>query len=87
MLKEFKYLFFLFFIFFFLFFSLRYYFSDENHKKSYRSIDIMDNRITNYEKELVLLKNNTENIIESVEYNKDTKSKKHTFWKLLYNDW
>jgi len=86
MIKEFKYLFFLLIIFFFLIFTLRYYFSDENKKKSYRSINLLDKKIKNLEKNLVLLKNNTENIIEKIEINKDKKIKKYSFWKLLFND-
>jgi len=86
MIKEFKYLFFLLIIFFFLIFTLRYYFSDENQKNSYRSINLLDKKIKNFEKNLVLLKNNTKNIIEKVEINKDKKVKKYSFWKLLFND-
>ena len=86
MIKEFKYLFFLLIIFFFLIFTLRYYFSDENQKNSYRSINLLDKKIKNFEKNLVLLKNNTNNIIEKVEINKDKKVKKYSFWKLLFND-
>tara|TARA_B100001013_G_scaffold342996_1_gene269919 strand:+ start:951 stop:1211 length:261 start_codon:yes stop_codon:yes gene_type:complete len=86
MIKEFKYLFFLLIIFFFLIFTLRYYFSDENQKNSYRSINLLDKKIKNLEKNLVLLKNNTQNIIEKVEINKDKKVKKYSFWKLLFND-
>ncbi len=83
MIKELKYLFFIMVIFFFLFFTLRYYFSDENNKKNYRSLNLLDKNI---EKDLILLKNNTENIIENVEYNKDKKTKKYSFWELLYPD-
>ena len=83
MIKELKYLFFIMVIFFFLFFTLRYYFSDENNKKNYRSLNLLDKNI---EKDLILLKNNTENIIENVEYNKDKKNKTYSFWELLYSD-
>ena len=86
MIKEFKYLFFLLIIFFFLIFTLRYYFSDENQKNSYRSINLLDKKIKNLEKNLVLLKNNTQNIIEKVEINKDKKVKKYSFWEILFND-
>ncbi len=65
---------------------MRYYFSDENQKNSYRSINLLDKKIKNLEKNLVLLKNNTQNIIEKVEINKDKKVKKYSFWKLLFND-
>ena len=35
---------------------------------------------------ILILENNTENIIEFVEYKKNKKSKKYSFWELLYND-
>ena len=86
MLREFKYLFFLLVIFFFLFFSLKYYFSDDNEKNFYRSLSLLDKKIKIYEENLILLKNNTENVIEYVEYNKEKKSKKYSFMELLYNE-
>ena len=86
MIKELKYLFFIIVIFFFILFTVRYYFSDENYKNSYRSTSLIDKKIKETEKDLILLKNNTENIIEFVEYKNNKKTKKYTFWKLLYND-
>ena len=86
MIKELKYLFFLIVIFFFIFFTVRFYFSDENIKKSYRSSSILDEKIKETENNLVLLKNDTENIIEFVEYKNSKKTKKFSFWDLLYND-
>ena len=86
MIKELKYLFFIIAIFFFFFFTLRYYFSEDNHKKTYRSLNLLDEKIKKAEKNLILLKNNTKNIIEHVEYNRDSKTKKYSFWELLYND-
>jgi len=86
MIKELKYLFFLIVIFLFLFFSLRYYFSDQNNKNSYRSLFNIDKRIEKTKNNLTFLKNNTDNIIEFVEYKKNKKTKKYSFWKLLYND-
>ena len=68
MIKELKYLFFLIIIFFFIFFTARYYFSDENIKKSYRSLSSIDKKINNIEKDLILLENDTENIIEYIEF-------------------
>ena len=50
MIKELKYLFFLIIIFCFIFFTARYYFSDENIKKSYRSLSSIDEKINNIEK-------------------------------------
>ena len=56
MIKELKYLFFLLVIFFFIFFSVRFYFSDENIKNSYRSTSLLDKKIKETENNLVLLK-------------------------------
>ena len=86
MIKEFKYLFFLLVIFFFIFFTVRFYFSDENVKRSYRSILLLDQKINEAEDSLKLLKNDTDDIIEFVEYKNNKKTKKYSFWKLLYND-
>ena len=86
MIKELKYLFFLLVIFFFIFFTVRFYFSDENIRKSYRSTSLLDEKIKESEDNLILLKNDTENIIEFVEYKNNKKAKKYSFWKLLYND-
>ena len=85
MLKELKYLFFLIIIFFFLFFTLRFYFSDDNYKNSYRAISKIDENLSNTENNLFILKNDTDNIIEYVEY-KNKNTKKYSFWELLYND-
>ena len=84
MIKELKYLFYIIVIFFFTFFIARYYFSDENYKNSYRSTSHLDEKIKEAEDDLILLKNNTNNIIEFVEYKNN--KKKYSFWKLLYND-
>tara|TARA_B100001029_G_C14937191_1_gene381104 strand:+ start:348 stop:608 length:261 start_codon:yes stop_codon:yes gene_type:complete len=86
MIKELKYLFFLIAIFFFLFFTLRFYFSDDNFRNSYRSLSNLDNEIKKSEEKLPLLKNNTNNIIEFIEYKENKKIKKYSFFDLLYND-
>tara|TARA_B100001250_G_C19237189_1_gene544902 strand:- start:93 stop:353 length:261 start_codon:yes stop_codon:yes gene_type:complete len=86
MIKELKYLFFLISIFFFLFFTLRFYFSDVNFRNSYRSLSQLNDNIKNIEKKITFLQNNTDNIIEFVEYKKDKKTKKYNFFNLLYND-
>ena len=87
MIKELKYLFFLLVIFFFIFFTVRFYFSDENIKNSHRSISLLDKKIKQTENNLILLMNDTENIIEFVEYKNNKKIRKFSFWNLLYNDW
>ena len=83
MIKELKYVFYLITIFFFIFFISRYYFSDEYKKKSFRSLSSIEDRINDFSKNLVILQNDTNDIIEYVEYQKDKNKKKYHFWKLL----
>ena len=64
MLKEIKYLIFIIVISVFIFFTGRYYFSDEYLKKSYRSYKNNDQKIKVYSKNLPVLENDTQNIIE-----------------------
>ena len=70
----------------FLFFTGKYYFSNDNIKNSYRSYKNIDQKIKDYSKNLPLLKNDTENIIEYVKQTDKKKKKKFNFWKLLEND-
>ncbi|MDC3119746.1 hypothetical protein OA430_02005 [Candidatus Pelagibacter sp.] len=86
MLKEIKYLIFIVVILVFIFFTGRYYFSDEYLKKSYRSYKNNDEKIKVYSKNLPVLENDTQNIIEYVKQTNKNKKKKFNFWKLLEND-
>ena len=86
MLKEIKYLIFIIIISVFIFFTGRYYFSDEYLKKSYRSYKNNDEKIKVYSKNLPVLENDTQNIIEYVKQTNKDKKKKFNFWKLLEND-
>ena len=86
MIKELKYFFFILSIFLFLIIIGRYYFSDHNKKNSYKLINALDQKIDKLSENLVILKNNTENIIEYVENDKNKKKKKYYFLKLLNND-
>ena len=86
MIKELKFFFYIFTIFFFLFFTGRYYFSDTNKKISYRSLNEISNKIDNSSANLLTLQNDTENIIEYVENNKNKKKKKYYFWELFTNN-
>ena len=86
MLKEIKYLIFIFVIALFIFLTCRYYFSDENKKKSYRSFKNNDEKIKLYSKNLPVLENDTQNVIEYVKQTNKKKKKKFNFWKLLEND-
>ena len=86
MLKEIKYLIFIVIISLFIFFTGKYYFSDENIKKSYRSYKNINEKIKIYSKELPILENDTKDVIEYVKQTNKKKKKKFNFWKLLEND-
>ena len=86
MIKELKYVFYIIIIFFFIFFISRYYFSDEYKKKSYRSLNLIEEKINVYSKSLPTLENDTNDIIEYVEYQKNENKKKYHFWELLKYD-
>ena len=86
MLKELKYLLYLFVILLFFFLSLKYYFSDNNKKNSYRSYKKIDEKINIYSQNIVLLKNDTIDIVEYVEKNIDKNKKNYNFWKLINNN-
>jgi hypothetical protein len=86
MLKEIKYLIFIVIITLFIFFTGKYYFSDENIKKSYRSYKNINEKIKIYSKELPILENDTNDVIEYVKQTNEKKKKKFNFWKLLEND-
>ena len=85
MIKELKSLIYFFFIIFFIFFTLKYYFSDQNEKKLYRTLNNFDQKIENFTEKLPVLEDDTKNIIEYVEQ-KNTQKKKFNFWKLLEFD-
>ena len=86
MIKELRYLFFFTMIFLFFLFSFKYYFSDSNKKKSYRSLKKINEKIVLYSENLILLKNDTDNIIEYIDKNEDKNKKVFNFWKLINND-
>ena len=86
LLKEIKYLIFIVIILLFVFFTGKYYFSDENIKKSYRSQKNIDEKIKVYAKNLPILENDTNDVIEYVKQTDKKKKKKFNFWKLLEND-
>ena len=86
MLKEIKYLIFIVIIALFIFFTGRFYFSDNNIKKSYRSYQNIDEKIKIYSKKLPILENDTQDVIEYIKQTKKKKKKKFNFWKLLEDD-
>ena len=73
MLKELKYFLYLLVIFLFIFFTIKYYFSDQNEKNYFRSINSVNDKIIKYSLKLPLLKNDTDEVIEYVE-NKTSKN-------------
>jgi len=86
MLKEIRYLIFIIVTSLFIFLSGKYYFSDENKKKSYRSYKNNDEKIKLFSKNLPTLNDDTQNVIEYVNQINKKKKKKFNFWKLLEND-
>ena len=86
MIKELKYFFYVITIFIFLIIIGNYYFSDHNKKNSYKSINELDQKINKLSENLVILRSNTEKIIEYVENDKNKEKKKYYFWELLNND-
>ena len=86
MIKELKYLFYIIIITLILFFTLKFYFSDANKKKSYRSLKNNNKKNINYSQSLILLKSDTDNDIEYVEKDEDINKKSYRFWKLITND-
>jgi len=86
MLKELKYFFFILFIFLNIFLILKFYFSDNNIKNSYRSLNQIDQKIIDYSQRLILLKNDTNNVVEYVEKTIDKNKKNYKFWNLINNN-
>ena len=86
MLKELRYLFYVLFVFLFLSLTLKFYISDTNKKNSYRSFKEIDDKIITYSQKLILLKNDTGNVVEYVENSIDKNKKNFNFWKLIANN-
>ena len=83
MIKEIKYFIFTLIIILFLFFTGKYYFSDQNRKNSFRSLNGIENKINNYAQKLPILESDTNDIIEYVDQSNTKKKKKFNFWQLL----
>ena len=86
MLKELKYLFYILIFFLFIILKIKFYFSDNNKKNSYRSFKEIDEKIITYSQKLILLKNNTGNVVKYVEKFTDKNKKNFNFWKLIINN-
>tara|TARA_Y100000389_G_C17401544_1_gene485628 strand:+ start:142 stop:405 length:264 start_codon:yes stop_codon:yes gene_type:complete len=83
MLRELKYLMFISLIILFIFFVIKFYFSDLNKKKSYRSLNKIDKKILLYSNTLPILNNDTKDIVKYITKTNNRKKKKYKFWKLL----
>jgi hypothetical protein len=83
MVKEIKYFIFILIICIFFVLTGRYYFSDNNKKNFYRSINSIDEKINMYAEKLPILEEDTKNIIEYSKSLNNKKKKKFNFWKLL----
>tara|TARA_Y100001936_G_scaffold234113_1_gene260759 strand:- start:681 stop:944 length:264 start_codon:yes stop_codon:yes gene_type:complete len=83
MLKEIKYLVFILIICLSIFFVSKYYFSDYNKKKSYRSFNNIDKKVELYSNKIPIIENDTINIIEYTKNSNNKKKKKFSFWDLI----
>ena len=83
MIKEIKYLFFIIVIFLSLFLILRFYFSETNIKKSYRVLNEIDQNTNIDKNNLIILNNDTDNIIDYVNQKIEGKDDKFKFWELF----
>ena len=86
MIKEIRYTIFIVIIIGFIFFSVKYYFSDTNKKKSYRSLNNIEKKIDLYSQNIPILDNDTKNIIEYSKNTNTKKKKKYFFWELISKD-
>ena len=86
MIKELKYLSYILVIFIFSFLTIKFYFSDNNKKNSYRSLKLVDDKIIIYSQNLIIIKNNTNNVLEYVEKTIDKNKKNYNFWNLISNN-
>ena len=83
MIKEIKYLIFILITFAFVFLTTKYYFSDDNKRKSYRSLKNIHQKINLYSQNIPTLNNDTKDIIEYIESTQSKKKRKYFFWELI----
>ena len=86
MIKELKYFSYTLVIFLTFFLIFKYYFSDDNKKKSYRTFKNIEEIIIKHSENVILLTDNTNQIVEYVERNVDKDKKNYNFWKLITNN-
>ena len=86
MFKEIKYFIFFLVITLFIFFSINFYVSDENKKKTFRSLSSLDKNIKMYETKLPIILNDTDNIVKYLNNDDNSNKRKYSFWDLLKNE-
>tara|TARA_B100000686_G_C16320080_1_gene727774 strand:- start:278 stop:541 length:264 start_codon:yes stop_codon:yes gene_type:complete len=86
MVKEIKYFIFFLVIIIFIFFSIKYYISDENKKKTFRNLSLIDKNISIYESKLPIISNDTKEIVKYLNNDKNINKKKYFFWDLLKSE-
>ena len=86
MLKEIKYFIYLLVIFVFILFSIKFYISDDNIKKTFRSLNSVDINIDSFETKLPVISNDTEDIVKYLNNEDSTNKKKYLFWDLLKSE-
>ena len=86
MIKELKFFFYAFFIIIFLFLTIKFYFSNQNKKISYRTIENFEINFNNNFNNLIIIKSDTSNIIEYPDETLSKKKKKRNFLELLINN-
>ena len=86
MLKEIKYFIYLLVIFSFILLSVKFYVSDDNIKKTFRSLNSVDINIDNFETKLPVISNDTDNVVKYLNNEDSTNKKKYLFWDLLKSE-
>jgi len=86
MIKELKYVIYFIIIFIFIFFTVKFYLSDLNKKKLYRSYGTIEKNILIKSTNILTLPSDTDHVIEFVENTLNKDDKQFKFWELLSNN-
>ncbi len=86
MIKEIKYFIFFLTIILFFFITIKFYISDENKKKTFRNLNLIDDKLKYYNSKLPIIINDTESILEYLNNNNNLQKKNYSFWDLLKSE-
>lgn len=86
MFREIKYLLYIITIFIFIFFIIRFYLSETYEKKFFKSYNLVEKENSFKISDLVILEDDTKNIIEYTDIDTNEEKNKYKFWKLLETD-